>query len=93
MTSKSGSGRLSSRDVVYEATGSMAWPHRNEIGAQMRRAAVSTPSNIAEGFRQGALGAYIRHIRIAAGSTAEVETQADIATGLKLWAPETAPQR
>ncbi len=62
---------------VYEATGSMAWPHRNEIGAQMRRAAVSTPSNIAEGFRQGALRAYIRHVRIAAGSTAEVGLEAE----------------
>jgi four helix bundle protein len=73
---------------VYHATGSMPWPHRHEIGGQMRRACVSTPSNIAEGFRQGALGAYLRHVRIAAGSTAELETQAEIATDMKLWVPD-----
>ena len=73
---------------VYSATNSMAWPHRHEIGAQMRKAGVSTPSNIAEGFRQGALGAYLRHVRIAAGSTAELETQAEIATDMKLWVPD-----
>jgi four helix bundle protein len=75
---------------VYRATGTMVWPHRHEIGAQMRKAAVSTPSNVAEGFRQGALGAYLRHVRIAAGSTAELETQAQLATDLKLWVPDLA---
>ena len=75
---------------VYRATGSMVWPHRHEIGAQMRKAAVSTPSNVAEGFSQGALGAYLRHVRIAAGSTAELETQAELATDMKLWVPDLA---
>ena len=72
---------------VYRGTASMSWPHRHEIGGQMRRAAVSTPSNIAEGFRQGSLGAYLRHVRIAAGSTAELETQAELATDMELWVP------
>lgn len=54
----------------------------------MRRAAVSTPSNIAEGFRQGTSRAYLRHVRVAAGSIAELETQAELATDLELWAPE-----
>jgi four helix bundle protein len=58
----------------------------------MRKAGVSTPSNIAEGFRQGALGAYLRHIRIAAGSTAELETQAELATDMKLWVPDLAAE-
>ena len=70
---------------VYPATASMAWPHRQELGRQMRKAAVSVPSNIAEGFRQGADGAYLRHLKIAAGSTAELETQAQLATELRLW--------
>jgi four helix bundle protein len=77
---------------VYKATCSMAWPHRNEVGAQMRRAGVSTPSNIAEGFRQGSLGAYLRHVRIAAGSTAELATQAELATDMMLWARETGTE-
>ena len=70
---------------VYRATEALDWPHRMEIGGQMRRSSVSTPSNIAEGFRQGSLRAYLHHVRIAAGSTAELETQAEIATDLQLW--------
>jgi four helix bundle protein len=70
---------------VYTATATMPWPHRNEIGGQMRRAGVSTPSNIAEGFRQGSARAYARHVRVAGGSTAELETQAELATDMGLW--------
>jgi four helix bundle protein len=77
---------------VYRATGTMPFPHRHEIGAQMRKAGVSTPSNLAEGFRQGALGAYLRHVRIAAGSTAELETQAELAADLRLWTPDAGDE-
>lgn len=77
---------------VYRATGTMPFPHRTEIGAQMRKAGVSTPSNVAEGFRQGALGAYLRHVRIAAGSTAELETQAELAADLGLWTPHAGAE-
>ena len=69
----------------YGATASMPWPHRTELGGQMRRASVSTPSNIAEGFRQGSRRAYLRHVRIAAGSAAELETKAELASDLNLW--------
>ena len=54
----------------------------------MRRASVSAPSNLAEGFRQGSLRAYTRHVRIAAGSMAELETQAQLATDLSLWSQQ-----
>jgi four helix bundle protein len=70
---------------VYRATATMPWPHRNELGGQMRRAGVSTPSNIAEGFRQGSARAYAHHVRVAGGSTAELETQAELATDMGLW--------
>ncbi len=73
---------------TYLATRNMPSDHRGEIGSQMRRASLSTASNIAEGFRQGAPRAYLRHLRIAAGSTAELETQVDIATDLGLWSAE-----
>jgi len=75
---------------VYPATAAMAWPHRQELGGQIRKAAVSVPSNIAEGFRQGATGAYLHYLKIAAGSTAELETQAQLATELGLWTDEAA---
>ena len=70
---------------VYVASDTLPWHHRNELGGQMRRASVSTPSNVAEGFRQGSLRAYLHHVRVAAGSTAELETPAEPATYLNVW--------
>ena len=46
---------------------------------QIRRAAVSVPSNIAEGQGRGAGAAFVHHLRIAKGSLQEVETQLLIA--------------
>ena len=49
------------------------------LTAQLRRAAVSIPSNIAEGYCRHKTKAYANHISIALGSHAEVETQIEIA--------------
>jgi four helix bundle protein len=55
---------------------------RFELNAQMRRSAVSIPSNIAEGQSYGADGRYLHHIRIAQGSLGELETEFEIAKRL-----------
>lgn len=43
--------------------------------SQMRRAAISIASNIAEGYKRRQLGEYVQFLGIANGSAAELETQ------------------
>lgn len=50
--------------------------------SQMQRAAVSIPSNIAEGYRRNNTGEYIHFLSIAAGSAAELETQLILTTDI-----------
>lgn len=45
------------------------------LTAQLRRAAVSIPSNLAEGHARESTREYLHHISVAQGSAAEVETQ------------------
>ena len=46
-----------------------------EISAQMRRAAVSIPSSIAEGYARESAGSYSQFLKISRGSLRELETQ------------------
>jgi four helix bundle protein len=68
--------------LVYGAVKSLPDNERYEMSSQMRRAAVSVPSNVAEGQACGEEGRYIHHLRIALGSLGELSTQMEIASRL-----------
>jgi len=72
--------------AVYEATKPFPQGEAFGLTAQVRRSAISIPSNIAEGFGRQAAGDYIRFLTIARGSLFELETQLEIAFNLDLLA-------
>lgn len=71
----------------YAMTAEMPETERFGLIPQMRRAAVSIASNIAEGNARHRRNDYIRYLTIARGSLAEVETQIVIAQELAFLAP------
>src|SRR3989344_1990752 len=60
------------------------FPNEEKFGliSQIRRAAVSIPSNIAEGRRRGTSKEYRQFLQISYGSGGELETQLEIALNL-----------
>lgn len=75
---------------IYDAT--QSFPSHEQFGltSQLRRAAVSVPSNIAEGKAHYSNRDFVRFLRHARGSLAEIETQVLIAQQRKYLNTETA---
>ena len=71
---------------------SQAFPDEEKFGltSQLRRAAVSIPANIAEGYGRMHRGDYVRHLSIANGSLTELETLLTLTVRLNLIKRETA---
>lgn len=67
---------------IYRVTQSFPNEERYGLVSQMRRAAVSIPSNIAEGHGRQSKGEFRQFLGIARGSYAELETQIEIAKNL-----------
>jgi len=67
---------------IYRLTKSFPQDERYGLTSQIRRAAVSVPSNIAEGYGRKTTNEYIQALYIAYGSTCEIETQALLAGDL-----------
>ncbi len=61
-----------------------AWPPTELLGRELRRTSISIPSNIAEGYGRGGTKEYLRYLRIAMGSVAEMDTQLRLAAMMKL---------
>src|SRR5689334_12939021 len=67
---------------IYSLTRALPTEERFGLSAQLRRAAVSIPSNIAEGHSRLGAGEFRRFVSIARGSVGEIETQIAVAVAL-----------
>jgi four helix bundle protein len=77
-------------EAVYDCTRSFPKDELYGLTSQMRRAAVSVPSNIAEGQGRVTPNELIHHLRIAYGSLSELETQLILAERLTYLDHEAA---
>jgi four helix bundle protein len=73
---------------IYRITAMFPKNESYGLANQMQRAAVSVPSNISEGHALKQTKSYLRHLAIASGSLAELETQLEISERLKYLMPE-----
>jgi four helix bundle protein len=77
-------------ELCYKETN--RFPSRETYGManQIRRAAVSIASNIAEGNSRRTRQAYLNHLSIALGSQSELETQVELSRRLELFSENSA---
>ena len=68
--------------LAYERSRSFPKEDAYGLTSQIRRCAVSIPSNIAEGYGKRTSGDYVRFLRMASGSLYELQTQLEIAKNL-----------
>jgi four helix bundle protein len=74
--------------TVYGLTGKFPQEERYGLTSQIRRSAVSVPSNIAEGQGRLNAGEFRQFLGIARGSNYELQTQLELAKALKLGSRE-----
>jgi len=73
---------------TYRVTGKLPKQETYGLASQMQRAAVSIPSNVAEGHTREHIKEYLHHLSVAQGSLAELETQVEIAKRLNYLSSE-----
>ena len=77
-------------EQVYRLTQDFPQAEIYGLTSQLRRCAVSIPSNIAEGHTRESNKEYLYHLSIAQGSLAELQTQLEIACRLGYASDEQA---
>ncbi len=75
---------------IYTSTASFPAEERFGITMQMRRAAVSIPSNIAEGAARQGKAEFRNFLNIAQGSLSELDTQLELSVSLGFLEPNKA---
>lgn len=73
---------------IYQITGAFPGHERFGLISQMRRSAVSIPSNIAEGQARRTTGEFVQFLSHSEGSLAELHTQLIIAVQLRYCRPD-----
>lgn len=76
--------------LVYELSSHFPRDEIFGLTAQLRKAAVSVPSNIAEGQARWSTKEFLHHMSIALGSTAEVDTQILVSIRLRYVSQDQA---
>ena len=74
--------------LIYELTKKLPKEEIYALSSQMRRASVSIPSNIAEGYERNSRKEYIQFLSIARGSNAELRTQLQISVNIEYLTEE-----
>lgn len=75
-------------EAVYRMTASFPAEEKFGLVSQMRRAAVSIPSNISEGYVRESTKEYLHHLSFAQASLAELQTQFEISQRLDFISEE-----
>ena len=70
---------MSLAETIYRLTKRFPRDELFGLTSQMRRASVSIPANIAEGYGRESTGSYVQFLRVAQGSLKELETHALLA--------------